>query len=81
MRDETGAQPDQNNGLRSLFDELIVAAEGADEVQQTGEQVVNADIQGDRCHDVVGLTTVHDFAGLIKNQTRHQQHKHSRNSQ
>ena len=41
-----------------------VVAEQAEDVQQTQEQVVDGDIQGDGCHDVVGFAAVHDLAGL-----------------
>src|SRR5688572_21666037 len=43
------------------------------QMQQAGEQVVDAHIQRDRRHDVVGLAAMDDLAGLVQDQTAAQQ--------
>lgn len=50
----------------------LVVAESTEKVQQTGEQVVDGNIQTDCCQDVVGLSTMHHFTGLIQDITGHQ---------
>jgi hypothetical protein len=49
----------------------IVAACGAEQVEQARKQIVDAYVQRHGCRDVVRLTTVDDLACLVKNQTRH----------
>ena len=52
----------------------IVAVEGAQDVQQADEQVVDVQVKACCRKDVVGLATVHDAAGVIQDEARHQQH-------
>ena len=47
--------------------ESVVAAHDAENLQQADEQVVDRYIQADGRHDVVALTAVNDFAGLVQN--------------
>ena len=52
----------------SPFHESAVAAHGAEQAQQAGEQVVNIQIQGNSGPDVIGLAPVNNAAGVEQNQ-------------
>ena len=56
----------------------VVAAESAEQLQQAEEQVIDAHVQADGSHDVVGFAAVHQLAGLVQDQAGHQQDEHGR---
>jgi len=59
-------------GLRGLslcnYMGLIVAAKCGQQVKQAEEQVIDADVQCHRGHDVVGLTAMDDLTCLVQDQ-------------
>lgn len=58
-----------NQGLdQDAYSVSIFTGKRAQNVQQAGEQIVYGNIQGNRCHNVVGLTTMHHFTGLVQDQ-------------
>ena len=59
----------------------VVAAEGGQQMQQAQEQIVDADVEADRRHDVVGLAAMDQLAGLIENEPGHEQHEHAGDGQ
>ena len=50
-------------------------------MQQADEQVVDGNIQADRCHDVVALAALDDGAGLKQNADRRKQNETGADSQ
>ena len=62
--------------LSHLPTSLFVTIHESQQVQQAGEQVENRYVQRHGRHDVVGLAAVDDVAGLVQDQSRHQQHEH-----
>jgi len=60
---------------------LVVVTQGAGEVQQGREQVVDIQVQANGRHDVVGFAAIDDSTRIKKDETRHQHDNSRRDSQ
>src|SRR5699024_7939819 len=60
---------------------LFLAVEYAQNLKQAEEQIENSHEQRDGGQNVVGFTAVYDLAGLVDDQTAHQQNEHDRYGQ
>ena len=51
----------------------VIAAKGTQQVQDIDEEIVNVEVQGHGCTNVIGLAATDDATGIKQYQTRHNQ--------
>src|SRR5687768_11768071 len=68
----------KNSPVLVLSASVSLSRESQQQVQQAGEEVVQAEVNAHRCHDVIGLPPVDDTAYIKQDKARKQQHRNCR---